>query len=105
MMPDLERLIDALGDQGVLALGGGLIGILFGALAQRSRFCLRAATLEVAHGSLGKSLTIWLFVFSTALISTQLLIVFDRINLGIEPGEHVQSGFGFDTTHAGNLGD
>lgn len=82
MMPDLERLIDALGDQGVLALGGGLIGILFGALAQRSRFCLRAATLEVAHGSLGKSLTIWLFVFSTALISTQLLIVFDLFNTG-----------------------
>lgn len=81
-MQGLESLIDAFGDQGVLALGGGLIGILFGALAQRSRFCLRAATLEVAHGSLGSSLSVWLFVFSTALISTQALIVLDLFNTG-----------------------
>lgn len=81
-MADLEQLIDAFGDQGVLALGGGLIGVLFGALAQRSRFCLRAATLEVAHGSLGSSLAVWLFVFATALISTQLLIVFGLFNTG-----------------------
>ncbi len=71
----LERLIDLLGDQWALALGGGVIGVLFGALAQRSRFCLRAATLEVAHGRLGGRLAIWLFTFSTALIVTQLLIV------------------------------
>ena len=70
-----EGLIDLLGDQWALALGGGVIGILFGALAQRSRFCLRAATLEVAHGTLGKRLAIWLFTFSTALIVTQCLIV------------------------------
>lgn len=81
-MPDLEYLIDTIGDQGVLALGGGLIGILFGILAQRSRFCLRAATLEVAHGVLGSSLAVWLFVFATALISTQLLIVLDLFNTG-----------------------
>ena len=81
-MQGLESLIDAFGDQGVLALGGGLIGVLFGVLAQRSRFCLRAATLEVAHGSLGSSLSVWLFVFSTALISTQILIVLDLFNTG-----------------------
>jgi hypothetical protein len=41
----LEALIELVGDQWALALGGGVIGLLFGALAQRSRFCLRAATL------------------------------------------------------------
>ena len=56
----LETLIDTIGDQWVLALGGAVIGILFGALAQRSRFCLRAATLEVAHGRLGGRMAIWL---------------------------------------------
>ena len=81
-MPGLEQLIDVLGDEGALALGGGVIGILFGALAQRSRFCLRAATLEVAHGSLGSSLSVWLFVFATALVATQLLITFGFFNTG-----------------------
>ncbi|MDB5544849.1 MAG: lipocalin, partial [Hyphomicrobiales bacterium] len=81
-MPGLEQLIDAVGDQGALALGGGAIGILFGALAQRSRFCLRAATLEVAHGRLGKSLAVWLFVFSAALIATQALIVAGLFDTG-----------------------
>jgi len=78
----LERLLDLLGDQWALALGGAVIGILFGALAQRSRFCLRAATLEVAHGRLGDRLAIWLFAFSTALIATQLLIVAGLFDTG-----------------------
>lgn len=78
----LEGLIDLLGDQWALALGGAVIGILFGALAQRSRFCLRAATLEVAHGTLGPRLAVWLFTFSTALIATQLLIVFALFDTG-----------------------
>lgn len=78
----LERMLDLLGDQWALALGGAVIGILFGALAQRSRFCLRAATLEVAHGRLGDRLAIWLFAFSTALIATQLLIVAGLFDTG-----------------------
>jgi len=71
----IDQLIDLVGDRDALALGGGVIGVLFGALAQRSRFCLRAATLEVAHGDVGERLAIWLFVFSTALIATQGLIL------------------------------
>jgi hypothetical protein len=78
----LERLVDLLGDQWALALGGAVIGVLFGALAQRSRFCLRAATLEVAHGRLGERLAIWLFTFATALIATQLMIVFALFDTG-----------------------
>lgn len=77
-----DALIDLLGDQKFLSLGGGAIGILFGALAQRSRFCLRAATLEVAHGRVGERLAIWLFVFSVALIATQALILLGLFDTG-----------------------
>ena len=77
-----DGLLDRLGDQYVLAVGGAVIGILFGALAQRSRFCLRAATLEVAHGRLGDRLAIWLFAFSIALIATQALILLDLFDTG-----------------------
>ena len=71
----LDRLIELLGDRWVLAIGGAAIGLLFGAFAQRSRFCLRAATLEVARGRLGDRLAVWLFTFSTALLATQSLIL------------------------------
>lgn len=78
----LDHLIDLVGDRNTLALGGLIIGLLFGALAQRSRFCLRSATLEVAHGQPGERLAIWLFVFSAALIGTQALILLDLLDTG-----------------------
>lgn len=78
----IERLIDTIGDQWVLALGGLVVGVLFGAFAQYSRFCLRAATLEIAHGVVGERMAIWLFAFSTALIVTQALILLDLFNTG-----------------------
>ena len=78
----LDQLIDLLGDKWVLALGGGLIGMLFGALAQTSRFCLRSATLEVARGHVGGRLAIWLLTFATALIATQALLTFGLFDTG-----------------------
>lgn len=78
----IEWLIDTLGDQWVLALGGLVVGILFGAFAQYSRFCLRSATLEIAHGVIGERMAIWLFTFSTALIVTQALILLELFNTG-----------------------
>jgi uncharacterized protein len=78
----LDQLTDLVGDRNALALGGLLIGMLFGALAQRSRFCLRAATLEIAHGEAGERLAIWLFTFATALIATQALILLGLFDTG-----------------------
>lgn len=66
-------LVEWLGDDRVLALGGLAIGALFGFFAQRSRFCLRAASIEVARGQLGPKLAVWLFAFSAAIILTQTL--------------------------------
>jgi len=70
----LEDLIETYGNGPVLAVVGGFVGILFGAAAQHSRFCLRAATVEVAEGRLGSRLSIWLIAFSAAVLSVQLLI-------------------------------
>ena len=45
----LETLIDTYGDGAVLAMAGALVGVIFGAAAQHSRFCLRSASVEVAE--------------------------------------------------------
>lgn len=70
----LEDLLISWGDAAVLGLAGVLTGLLFGWAAQRSRFCLRAATVEVAEGRIGPKLGIWLIVFTSALLTTQLAI-------------------------------
>ena len=43
---DLTGLMETIGEAETSALGGLLIGIAFGAFAQKSRFCLRAAAVE-----------------------------------------------------------
>ncbi|RVT81753.1 YeeE/YedE family protein [Rhodobacteraceae bacterium CCMM004] len=67
----LETLIDTIGDAGVLGLAGLITGLLFGAFAQHSRFCLRAATLEVGAGHMGARTAVWLLAFCTALFGMQ----------------------------------
>ncbi len=70
----LEDLIETFGHDAVLAVVGAVVGFVFGAAAQHSRFCLRAATAEVAEGLLGPRLSIWLIAFSTAVLGVQVLI-------------------------------
>ena len=67
----IETLLETFGDGTVLLLAGLVTGVLFGVAAQRSRFCLRASTVELAHGRIGPRMTIWLIVFATALAATQ----------------------------------
>lgn len=67
----MESLIDSFGDARVLLGIGLLTGLLFGAAAQHSRFCLRAATAEVADGAFGPKLAIWLIAFSAAVFGVQ----------------------------------
>lgn len=71
----LTGLMEALGESEFLALGGLCIGLLFGVFAQRSRFCLRSAVLEVFHGDFGSKLSIWLLAFSAAIILTQSFVL------------------------------
>ncbi len=71
----LTSLMERIGEGETLALGGLLIGLLFGVFAQRSRFCLRSAVIEVCHGKLGVKLSVWLLAFSAAIILTQAFIL------------------------------
>ena len=66
-----EALIDQWGDGIVLAAAGAVTGILFGAMAQHSKFCLRAATVEVAEARFGPRLSIWLIAFTAAVLAVQ----------------------------------
>jgi uncharacterized membrane protein YedE/YeeE len=67
----IETLLDTLGDGMVLLLAGLVTGLVFGVAAQRSHFCLRASTVELATGRAGPRLAIWLIVFATAVAATQ----------------------------------
>ena len=68
---DLTILTDRVGDYPALALAGLSVGILFGAAARRSAFCLRAATVEFARGRLGPRMAVWLLTFSSAVVWVQ----------------------------------
>ena len=71
----LGDVVEQIGDGAVLAVGGLAVGLAFGALAQQSRFCLRAATVEVSRGALGPKLAIWLVAFGAAVVARQGLIL------------------------------
>ncbi len=67
----LENLIDRYGDGAVLMMAGALVGLVFGIAAQHSRFCLRAATVELSERQFGARLGIWLVAFSSAVFCVQ----------------------------------
>lgn len=67
----LETLIDTYGEGAVLMMAGLAVGVLFGAAAQHSRFCLRAAVAEVTGGLLGPRLSIWLVAFFATVALVQ----------------------------------
>ncbi|CUI00537.1 YeeE/YedE family protein [Leisingera aquaemixtae] len=68
---DLVPLVERIGEAPAAALLGLLTGVVFGIAAQRSRFCLRAATVEFAGGRLGDKVAVWLLTFSTAVVWVQ----------------------------------
>ncbi len=74
-------LLDTLGEEVTIALAGLVVGTIFGVAAQRSRFCLRAATVEFARGRIGPRTAVWLLTFSTALLWTQGAVLLDVISL------------------------
>ncbi|GAA0783684.1 YeeE/YedE family protein [Roseibium denhamense] len=78
---DLTALLDRLSEPTLLVLGGLTVGGLFGALAQQSRFCLRAAALEFSRRRPSDRLPIWLLAFSSAVLATQLITQFGQIDV------------------------
>lgn len=77
---DIVALVDRLGESWTAGLFGLVTGVFFGIAAQRSAFCLRAATVEFARGQMGARMSVWLLTFSTAVVwvqGAQLLGLFD----------------------------
>lgn len=70
----MEALIDTFGEPTLMMALGLIVGAIFGLAAYRSRFCLRAATAEVAEGQFGPKLMIWLVAFTSALLAVQTAI-------------------------------
>lgn len=68
---DIVEIIESIGEGPAAALFGIVTGIVFGVAAQRSNFCLRAATVEFARGKLGQKVAIWFLTFSTAVVWVQ----------------------------------
>ncbi len=68
---DFYDVIEQVGESNLEALMGLAVGVIFGIAAQRSRFCLRAATVEFARAQMGPRLAIWLLTFSTAVVWVQ----------------------------------
>lgn len=68
---DIAYLLDWVDEGQLGAIFGLLTGIVFGVAAQRSSFCLRAASIEFARGVLGAKVSVWLLTFSTAMIWVQ----------------------------------
>ena len=79
---DLVPYLDTYGEPVVAAMAGLLVGLIFGVSAERSQFCLRAAAVEVARGTLGRRMAVWLLTFSTALLWTQGMHALGWIDLG-----------------------
>ncbi len=78
---DVVGLMDWLGDANTKALAGVVVGVVFGVAAQRSRFCLRATTVEFSRGHIGPRTSVWLLTFATALFWTQFAIYFNYVDL------------------------
>ena len=77
----METWLDLYSEGPVLAAIGLLVGIGFGMAAQHSRFCLRAATVELAEGAIGPRLGIWLIAFFSALLAVQGAIALDWLSV------------------------
>jgi uncharacterized membrane protein YedE/YeeE len=78
----MTSLFESLSTGQVAALLGLAVGLLFGAFAQQSRFCLRSACIEFWRNRPSAKFAIWLFTFSTALLLTQWMISAGHINTG-----------------------
>ena len=79
---DFTPLLETVGDDRAVMLGGALVGLIFGFAAERSRFCLRAATVEFWRGEVGEKTAIWLLAFGAALIGVQALLTFAALDAG-----------------------
>lgn len=77
----LESWVNQIGVAPLLLASGLVVGFVFGFMAQRSQFCLRAAVIEFSTGHMGERLSIWLLTFASALLGVQALIAFGGLQV------------------------
>lgn len=70
---------DLISDSAKAALGAAVIGLVFGFFSQRSKFCMRAATVEFWRGKPAGKVAIWLMAFAVAIFSVQLLVELEML--------------------------
>ena len=68
--------------QRLVLAGGLLLGLLFGALAQRSRFCTMGALADLMTFGDASRLRLWALAVLVALLGTQALILSGAVALG-----------------------
>ena len=76
----MSQWVETYGTNSVLAAGGAILGLGFGFLAQRSRFCLRAAVIEFWHRRFDEKLSVWLLAFSAAVVGVQSLVLYGLLD-------------------------
>jgi uncharacterized membrane protein YedE/YeeE len=70
---ELSALVEQYGEPRLLLTAGAVLGLVFGFMAQRSRFCMRAAVVETIRNQWGEKLAIWLLAFAAAVLGIQVL--------------------------------
>ena len=78
----MNALLESWTTPQVSAFLGVVVGLLFGVMAQRSRFCLRSATLHFWRGQPDSTLSVWLLTFGAALVLVQLQIRLGWLQVG-----------------------
>lgn len=77
----MEQLIDNFGEGAVLFGIALAVGVLFGAAAQHSRFCLRSATIEFYERRWGVNIATWFVAFGAAVASVQFLVAAEYVDV------------------------
>jgi uncharacterized membrane protein YedE/YeeE len=90
VMIDFTPLTDRFGDAGATAVVGAFIGLCFGLIAQRSRFCARSAVIEAVRGKPSQAVAVWLAALGAgvglaALAANAGMISLEAIRLRAEP--------------------
>lgn len=67
----IEALIEQYGEPVVSLAGGGLLGLIFGAMAMQSRFCMRSAVIGLARHGGDAALALWLLAVGVAIVGVQ----------------------------------
>lgn len=67
----IEQLVETYGEAAIGVTGGVALGVLFGILARRSKFCMRSAVIDTVRGEGGSRLALWLLAVGAAILAVQ----------------------------------